>query len=203
MKLQPLLVLIILFGCSQSDETKTPKSRTLEAWQALQRVDGETDSSLLPELDPTDLRTIPPYIRHFREIATGYSQIDLTDVDPLLAGHIEESISVHVGIARAFEGYYSDLAQLANRLQRDVDSARRFGNFLGGEDAGSAGADIMEFLVRAGSDEEIKQQVQGILANHREELLDALNELRETAASDKEIADKLTRKYSTRFIDVF
>jgi hypothetical protein len=179
-----LLLTLPLSACDQHDQGKIVEDRTFEAWQALQRVDGKTESSTLPDLDFGNFQTIPPHVGRLRRIATGYSQIDLRDVDPILVDHLENSISVHVDMARALDAYYTDLAQLANQLQRDVDSARRFGDFLGGREGGQAGADIMEFLVRAGSDEDVREQIRGVLLDHEESLLAAAENFDETAARD-------------------
>lgn len=199
------VVMLAVAGCGADSDSaaQSAKTRTLEAWQSLQAVDGNSGS--MPNLEnfADDPRKILPAIGFLRRVATGYTQIDLTNVDPAFADHIENSISAHVKLANVLEGIHGDLMALGEKLQNDVNSARRIGNFIGGEESREAGADLMEFVVRMGMDEDVKKAKEKIIAAHMSSLVAAIEEFGETAERDGTLAEELSAKYDTRFIDAF
>jgi hypothetical protein len=176
-----------------------PRKRTMEAWQAIQKADGEAQDSLSSTPDFQKSTTIQPYFQALNRTATAYSQIDLTDVDPLLANHIAEGINAYVSYAAALKSYYLDLSKLAEDLNQNVEVARRLGKSVGS----SSGADIAEILARLASDEDVKKKMTSIVDKHSTNILEAKAKFEAVGKADQVVAKQLTEKFGTPFLDAF
>ena len=175
----------------------------MAAWKALQKVDHDFGEDNLPELKLADPPTFPPNIKHYRDIAFAYSQIDTDGVDEILTNHLQNSINAHKQLANALQSAYDDIIVLVKSRQGEVGASRTFGQLLADDDHQQSGAAFAELFYRFASDGDFQDKLNEIRANHRSEVGVADEEFHRVANADKDVAKTLTEKYGTQFVDAF
>ena len=181
-----LLVPNDLFGASDRK-----RAATVRAWNDLQTV----DNTLRQYRDWS--------VERQQQQAYLYSQINLTDVDPILQRHLRESIAVCKRSVRVL----STLEAEYRKIQGGVETAAGFGALLGaaGSDGynpqgDAAAGGLFLGLLGAAIGEGAWQDV---LNAHRPEIKKMEQEYQKICEQDGEVSEKLSRKYGVVFSDPF
>lgn len=168
------------------------KSATMQAWQALQAADNQLQ---LAQFASNSAR--------FRQQAYVYSTIDLSNVDPLLQGHIQQSIST----CTAAFNLCAEIESKFGQLQQAAEAAAGLGALFGAASSngynpqGDAAAGAFLFgLMGAAAQEEDAKRIQAQYQVRWQNLLEKLQEMNQ---GDKLVAEALSKKFGVPFTDPF
>ena len=89
------------------------KQATLRVWNRMQEIDAQSDWSSLSAAD-------------FQQIAYAYSQIDLSNADPVLITHISESISTYNEGGNVYASYEAEVAQVQQAYMYDHERTQAY-----------------------------------------------------------------------------
>ena len=176
-------------GDNSNDRMKTA---TMRAWQGLQAADNQIRNMSFSTVSS-----------RLSQTAYLYSVVDLSDVDPILQKHFQESISTMQSAAQLAAESESKFAAIQNNTEDAAYAGAMLGAAVGGgydpQGDAAAGALALGFLgaVAQQADYEILSERYGPAWEKMNQRIQAMCE------ADKRVAVELTRKYGVPFTDPF
>jgi len=175
-----------------AEEKARIRNATLRAWNALQAADNAMRQ--YQNLTPSQRQQQQAYL---------YSQVDLAGVDPILQEHFRDSISVCKYSAQILAQLEAEYA----KTQENTAAAAGLGALLGaaGSDGYNPQADALGGALLLGiiGGAVGEAQWQETLNTYKPYLERIVAEHRRIAQRDIDIAEELSKKYDTVFIDAF
>jgi TolA-binding protein len=173
---------------------------TFQAWRQLQAIETQTHNTtgdILRGKKQFPSEIFGSLASIWRGAASAYAQIDLTDVDPDLIAHVKQLIALYKEGASLFQELAVKIAEAEQVLQASVDLAKEASRYP--EQQGSDAMALLGVIGAIGSVAGIDK----IQKDFKPKVDDWWDRYHRQNNLEKALAQKLTERYGTTFIDAF
>ena len=196
-----LVSIVALASCKQS-VTITPSTPSADQGQLLEHQRQATRRAWrgLQDAD-AGIRGIQRQSEYFYRAAQKYAAIDLEDADPIFVEHIKNCVAAANKMRHVWEAIQAEVGEANQNAETITQLGAIFGIAAGNSDdprrdaaAGGLGGAVIG--------EGVKQvQVSAIKEKYADQYQDANAAWKKVCADDKIVAERLSQKYGTIFID--